>query len=219
MGFRLDVLNLSESEKVKREKEDIERSHFVQELLLSMLASDYSHLSSSNTDQRRDEGFDRATLALCPRLSTLPSENTEPTSSLNTDILSSASTKSSSISKSGKKPLRQKTPNLLKNTSNFESTSQNTRTADSDAETTLVLQPPTGISARNLYSSDHESYDSGEDDEKDSDVDDRPPSPRQRIGMRLQNRLHSPVGLAAAPLSHYGREDVSTADSIGKHIH
>ena len=222
MNFRFDDLHPSDNDKVDLEKDDVERSHFVQELLLSMLATDYTNYPASKF---QDE--DRAVPTICPGLTPTLTDSAEPTSSRIESVpiitahsdLSGGKEKKRPHSKGTSKPIQRETSNLLIEPSNQ-------RRLPVGTEIAHIMQPPAGIPARNLYSSENRSFDPGEDDDKTSDDnDDRtPPSHRQQsIGVRLQNHIYNPVQLAGVsnttPLAHYGREDAPTSENIGKYMH
>jgi len=215
--YRFDALNLPDNEKSDREKEDVERSHFVQELLLSMLTTDYTNFPGSNVN---DQAIERAVPSDCPALIS-PVTNSEKHATT-----SSTTVKPDTADKNNEKHTRQKASSKQRaaSESRHQSTTARSRPSDADVGITRVLQPPAGIPARNLYSSDHSSYDPEDDEKLSEDNDDQPPTPPRQhsIEIRLQNHIYSPVRLAgvsnSAPLTHYGREEVQASDNSGKHM-
>ena len=191
----------------------MERSHFVQELLLSMLSSDISSASNSRSNQ----------LGAVTRTS--PADQLLPSSFLSGAPQSanpSTTPKPSSITKKRTKSPRKKhasdQPQSGSANSPSNASTQHNSCSNGPTQSTPVLRPPTGIQPQNSPPQPR-SYQNNVD--KNSDEDDlQPQSPRQQSrGLRFQNRIYPPVRLSGVSSTAPLPRDVATSESVVKHIH
>ena len=204
-------MNLSDHEKQQHEKEDVERSYFVQELLLSMLSVDADNSTAAeNTKAELHRGnVERATPAQCPLLSETATNSSE----------SSIQKKDSSFFHH--KDRIQPSSRLLRKSTNeanapeFDPHRKQSNDVPSESLLRSTGPSPTFVSQQTQFGGSF-----GDDERDDIDgmsPDSMPPCRMQHIYVPGTVRLADGSGTAA--LSSYSRDDVSTPEVIAKHFH
>lgn len=242
MNRSLDEVNLSDKEKEKQSCEDIERSRFVQELLLSMLGtSGDEHAAPEDTSSTQELESERAVSTDCPLFASTPTEERRTPA----DPAICTSSGLAADPNGGAKEARAQTIDRNDDTgvgNSVQADETNSPTAASVSSTGRYASEHESVATasshsapvlasaaagdRNVMPEWSSSYRDIEEKCSDDEDNDKPPSPTpldQRHAIVLPGRVlvggHRSIAVASsAGISDCGRDEM-TSSGLSKNIH